>query len=253
MFEDLLRMEPPIKASEVAIVVAHPDDEAVAFCAVLCAYPSAYVVHVTDGAPHDPREWKGEKTAGDYAKLRASEARAALSAIDFCGLHERFDVSDSRALWNAGPIASMLGKRFSALGIRAVFTHAFEGGHPDHDAIACAVRHAASQLDIVILEAPFYRAPEIEKGQSIWQSFVAHPEHVEHVVTLTGDVRAKKIRMLEAYKSQAAACERVSLEHERLRRAPAYDFSRLPPRLSRHYAQAGIHQTTWSYCLEGLC
>ena len=39
-----------------------------------------------------------------------------------------------------------------------VLTHAYEGGHPDHDAVAFAVHRAARRTSAAVVEMPFYHA-----------------------------------------------------------------------------------------------
>ena len=57
----------------------------------------------------------------------------------------------------------------------SILTHAYEGGHPDHDAVAfavaAAVRVAGRAADTTIVEMPFYRA-----GPEGWirQLFLPH-------------------------------------------------------------------------------
>ena len=67
-------------APRVAIVAAHPDDEVVGASALLIRSPDTLVVHVTDGAPRDPRDAgaAGFRTRAAYATARRTEALAAL-------------------------------------------------------------------------------------------------------------------------------------------------------------------------------
>ncbi|HVL70339.1 MAG TPA: PIG-L family deacetylase, partial [Beijerinckiaceae bacterium] len=104
----------------------------------------------------------------------------------------------------------------------AVVTHAYEGGHPDHDAVAFAVHAVARPLGIEIVEAPLYRL-----GADGWdlQSF---PDDDGIAVPLAPEARELKRRMLAAHASQAATLSGFGTERELFRAAPTHDFETLP-------------------------
>lgn len=247
MLDDILqRYGRPIDGARIAIVVAHPDDEAVAFVSVLRRYPDALLVHVTDGSPTDASQWKGMVCREAYAALREREKAAALEAVGHSGPRLMLGITDSKAVWYIRTMVARLTDILKKNQTEIVLTHAFEGGHPDHDAIAYAVYLAAARSTRII-EAPFYRMGD--EG-SIWQSFVPARGISEHVVHLDAATRRIKETMLAAYRSQSEACANVSLESERFRLARPYDWAMLPPRLSRNYMRAGIDQVLWSSLVE---
>lgn len=223
------------------VVVAHPDDEVLGCGALLSRLPDVDVVHVTDGAPRDGDDAArhGFRTARDYAAARWREARAAL---DLAGVpparHHGFGVADQGV---AARLAEVT-RRLVPLVERAdaVLTHAYEGGHPDHDAVAFAVHAAVRRAGGAarpIVEMPFYHA-----GPDGWirQAFLPPPAGAEggrggavdpsevHDVDLTGAERDLKRRMVACHATQGATLSSFSLDRETFRRAAAHDFTRLP-------------------------
>ncbi|MBV9748016.1 MAG: PIG-L family deacetylase, partial [Acetobacteraceae bacterium] len=66
----------------VALVCAHPDDEAIGAGGSLALLPDLVIVHVTDGAPPRLADWErhGFASPAAYASARAAELRMALAA-----------------------------------------------------------------------------------------------------------------------------------------------------------------------------
>src|SRR4051812_6342301 len=71
------------QARRVAVIVAHPDDEAIGAGAVLRGFPDVTIVHVTDGAPLDEgySQRKGFVSREEYAQARRNEVVNALNVI----------------------------------------------------------------------------------------------------------------------------------------------------------------------------
>jgi N-acetylglucosamine malate deacetylase 2 len=66
----------------VLVVAAHPDDETIGASVVLAHPHVATVLHVTDGAPRDPRWWPPSMPdRATYARVRALEAERALQHV----------------------------------------------------------------------------------------------------------------------------------------------------------------------------
>lgn len=222
---------PAASGAGIAIVVAHPDDETLGCGAMLARLDGVSLVVVTDGAPSDladARE-KGFASALAYAEARTHELEqaASLARVD-PRLIVRFEVADQRAAFEMASIAHQLAALFKQRNIGLALTHAYEGGHPDHDGVALAV-HAAAALAslgypaIDIVEMPLYR--EGYDGGMVLQRFVPLARRAETVVRLGPDERRLKRAMAAAYSTQAAIIAPFDLESERFRLAPAYDFS----------------------------
>lgn len=124
-----------------------------------------------------------------------------------------------------------LASRFRAWKPRIVLTHAYEGGHPDHDATAFAV-HAARDL----LHAAGGAAPEVVEmaGYHAGPDGILTgrflPGAVRPVpVPLDPDARARKWRMLEAFATQRETLRQFPVrDAEPLRPAPRTDFTAPP-------------------------
>lgn len=133
-----------IDASRVAIVVAHPDDETIGVGGQLARLDGITIVHVTDGAPRDlgDARARGFASAEAYAAARRRELEAAmaLAGVPATALLT-LDVPDQGAAFVMPGIAARLATLFAEREIELVLTHAYEGGHPDHDAIEIGRAH----------------------------------------------------------------------------------------------------------------
>jgi LmbE family N-acetylglucosaminyl deacetylase len=241
-FLELLRdpRRPSIRVGHVAVVVAHPDDETIGCGAQLERLENVTVVVATDGAPRNlvDAHANGLESAEAYADLRRRELALALA---LGGIPEawqiRFGVPDQEAAFHLVDVTHRLNALFARCQTQVVLTHAYEGGHPDHDAVAFSV-YAAARLrclcgqNIAIIEMPYYA--EGHEGMDV-QKFVAAPGcGPEIALRLNERERVVKRRMIAAHASQQRVLAAFATEMERFRLAPAYDFTR-PPNGGRLY------------------
>ncbi len=215
-------------AEPVAIVVAHADDETLFAGPLLGRADDALLIHVTDSAPRDMTDARrlGFATRADYAAARAMEVDAALVALAARPRRIGHGIADQDAVLCIAAIADRLVGELA--GVAMVATHAYEGGHPDHDAVACAVRLAVDRLDPppALVEFPSYH---LRGDARIWAEFWPDAAHPEHGRALT-PVEATRIEAaLAAHASQAGVFEDWRPRVERWRAAPDHDFTVPPP------------------------
>ncbi len=223
----------PIGAGDVAVIVAHPDDETVGCGAQLHRLEQVTVVVVTDGAPRtggDARS-NGYGNAAAYAAARSQELASAL-ALANVPRHRIVELgfADQSAGHQLVAVARKVNSLITGRNIKVVLTHAFEGGHPDHDATALAV-HAVATLkrrrgqELAVIEMPFYHA---DREGWVTQRFSRYPGPPVLVVHLDRYEQALKREMLAAHATQHDTLAPFDAEFECFRRAPRYDFSSLP-------------------------
>jgi LmbE family N-acetylglucosaminyl deacetylase len=187
---------------------------------------------VTNGAPRDlvDAHAYGFATADDYAAARRAELGAALALAGWAGrdlisLH----IPDQQAAFALSQVAQRLAAIFQERNTEVVLTHAYEGGHPDHDATAfavhAAVRARSAAAPIGIVEIPFYH---LGPHGDVWQSFADADEPGGIELRLSAAERGLKERMSAAHVTQRDTLAPFTAEAERFRPAPAYDFRQLP-------------------------
>jgi LmbE family N-acetylglucosaminyl deacetylase len=226
------------------IVVAHYDDEVIAASTRLNSH--CRILHVTDSGPLNPKYFTraGFHSREAYALHRRQEM---LQAVAVAGVSESqcevLPVPDQEAVRQLPFIVSEISRRLD--GVSAVLTHAYEGGHPDHDACALACQAAVKRGRE---EVPFYHAAH---GTRVAGEFATRGP-AEHVHLLNPEERARKQRMFAAFASQNHVFERFSLDREVWRAAPVYDFL-LPPHPGTLYYETrdlGFTYLQWRECAE---
>lgn len=222
-----------IAAHRIGVVVAHPDDETIGCGAQLRRLQGATVVIVTDGAPRNPAAARehGFASREAYSARRLREFCDAMRHVDPPGHHIlMLRLPDQTAAHRLGDLTGAVSFLFTVRNLRIVLTHAYEGGHPDHDATAFAV-HTAARIacsrgrPVSIVEMPFYRAAD---GCWLRQAAAPSPAVSSIDVHLTEEEQALKRRMVRAYLTQRETLAAFDTATEHFRPAPAYDFTALP-------------------------
>lgn len=244
------------EASHLLIAVAHPDDETLGAGILLSRNPDVRVIHATDGAPRDPafaaRGFSG--TLEEYAAVRQRELEAALALAGIGPERLRcLGARDQGVVLEIPRLTRELAAAFLEIAPEIVLTHAYEGGHPDHDAVALAV-HAAADL----LRGEGARPPEIwemalyhaEPGENrerrmVVSELLPRPGVEETRIVLTEEERELKRRMIGCFETQRETL-RAFLPplDERFRPAPRYDFTK-PPHEGR------LQYEIWGFGMTG--
>jgi LmbE family N-acetylglucosaminyl deacetylase len=233
-------MEPE---STVIVVAAHPDDEVIGLGSRFRQFGSRLrIVHVTDGSPHNLADAHnvGLSNREDYAAIRFEEslcaaAHGGVARSQFL----RIGLVDQEAVHDLPHLARMLLTIFTDEHPSLVYTHPYEGGHPDHDATAFAV-HAAARL----LET----APEIWEFTSyhagpqgmVTGCFLPDPDREVISHDLSRRQRAIKQAMFDCFRTQQHILSYFDPGLERFRLAPDYDFT-APP----HSGQLNYERFDW--------
>lgn len=229
----------------VCVVAAHPDDETVGASALLGSAHDVTVVHVTTGAPVDSRWWPaGISDRRRYAQLRASEADHALAIAGVPRV--ALDFTDQETLHALPELVAALDAVCARLEPDLVVTHAYEGGHPDHDSVAfAAAMIARTRPRVCVLEMALYHGAHrtLRAGE-----LLGLPAGTRYL--LDPAQRERRTRMLDTYISQRAVLLPFApVAHECLRVAPAYDFARPPHAGALLYEQWGMASgLEWRAC-----
>jgi LmbE family N-acetylglucosaminyl deacetylase len=233
----------------LAIITAHPDDEIIGVGAQLRHWPQAHVVFVTNGVPLNSTDAQeaGFLTPQNFALARQRESISALAlaGVRLNQIHE-LEFPFQGTTQNLLALTGALLEKILEIQPEFVITHPYEGGHPDHDATAFAT-HTACDL----LRSENGGAPKIIEmtsyhnrgGMMMRGDFL--PRLNCEVVTreLTEDDRNFKRRLIACFKTEQNALQSFSIETERFRLAPTYDFTQAPHDGPLYYELSGQDMT----------
>ena len=220
----------------ILIAVAHADDETLGCFSVLLSSPESEVriLHATNSAPLDPRYAlkAGFTSVAEYEAARRAEMFDALATAGLdAGCWTHLAIPDQGAPGNAAAI------REAVVRMQAdrIFTHAYEGGHPDHDAVAFALRGLPN-----LWEFPLYHA----SADGVFEASTFIEGEAEVTVDLSLEHQQAKRRMLDCFRSQQQVIERFPIHRELFRPMRDYDFSK-PPHAGPLYYEIRQHGWTW--------
>ncbi len=210
-------------------LVAHPDDEVIAFGALLQQLKDAVVVFATDGAPRDPGFWERYGSREAYAEIRRQEACDALSIV---GAHPAFlweriegGVADQELFQRLPPAIRAFEHIVTETRPDFLLTLAYEGGHPDHDAACFIASEVGKRMKVPVWESPLYCRHR--DGSSATQTF-PQKSGKEFELIVEGAALEKKLQMFHTYKSQGLVLDGFRPEIEQYRPVMEYDFTRRP-------------------------
>lgn len=220
-----------LKAANILVVAAHPDDEVIGAGVLLRDAKRATVVVVSNGALEDTSYSRfGRNRARDVARARSLEIANAFKHLNRPVLE--FGIPDQRIIYRVPEVSLRIQDTIEADNYDYVVTHAYEGGHPDHDATALAV-HCACQL---IQERSGASPPIIEmtsywlEGEATVYDRFRYVNGAGEVLTFSlseGDKLFKR-SLFKCYPTQERILRRFPIEVERFRVAPVYNFLEAP-------------------------
>ena len=140
---------------------------------------------------------------------------------------------DQRASYGLPALAHRLKDLLKYFRPAIILTHAYEGGHPDHDATCFGVHAAAALLSDngaspapLIVEFATYHAER--GGMAVGRFLPDFPERSVSNLDLSPAHRRKKEAMIACFVSQQRLLSSFPSEREVFRTAPEYDFQKPP-------------------------
>jgi N-acetylglucosamine malate deacetylase 2 len=204
------------------VLVAHQDDEAIGCGILLQRAEQPVVIFATDGAPADQYFWGKYGSPERLAEIRRAEAAHAMSEVEVAR-YEILSIRDQRLFEHLPEALECIIAIARDHCCGSIVTHAYEGGHPDHDACSYLAFLVGEQLNLTVWEMPLYHrahgAPERQRFISGDADVVLMPTDAEY---------DRKRRMATAYASQGEVIRAFPERNEIFRRQSRYEYSRPP-------------------------
>src|SRR5579864_495191 len=190
---------PATLPSRALILVAHPDDESIGCGILLQRMREPTVVFATDGAPRAQEFWKGHESRQAYAESRKREALQALELAgveqaEFLGDYGPEIFVDQELFQHLSEALDVLMRLGQIARPRVLLTHAYEGGHPDHDCCSFLAHALGRRFGIPVWEMPFYYSMQEPKGVQRFLTATA-----ESAIEANDDELGRKSQMVASY------------------------------------------------------
>jgi len=226
------------------VLAAHPDDEVVACGALMQRMQRATVVFATDGAPRPEGFWKKYGSREAYAEVRRQEARRALRMAGatpvFLSSLVPGGIADQELFRTLPAAISALEQVIVQAKPQCILTLAYEGGHPDHDAVCFMASVARTRARLPVWESPLYHRNA--EGANVMQAFPYLTGAELELCSECGQLE-KKIAMFHTYESQGLVLESFRPDYETYRPLAEYDFTRPPLPWKLNYEWWGWNMT----------
>jgi N-acetylglucosamine malate deacetylase 2 len=230
LLQDLITPDKILRA-RICIIVAHPDDEVIAAGGQLHRWRNVSFIHITNGSPAalDDARNAGCTTREEYAELRRAEFHRVLNHFKIPTTRAvALNFNDQETAFHLDELTDRLSTAIKALSPDIIITHAYEGGHPDHDATCFAVH----QLNFAPVTefAGYHNASDwLVAGEFL-------PAYTDTVARdLTPAEQRQKEMLFNFYKSQRNTLALFKTNLESFRIAPRYDFTEPPHRGKVYY------------------
>ena len=211
------------------MLVAHPDDEVIAFGALMQRMKKAIVVFATDGAPHDRRFWGDCDSRETYAEIRRQEAWQALGIVGarpiFLADHVPGGIADQELFCRLPEAIQAMETLLEEIAPDCLLTLTYEGGHPDHDSCCFMACQLGRRQRLPVWESPLYHRSA--DGSAAVQMFPRRNGQ-ELELKVDGGPFQKKVEMFHTYKSQKLVLDGFRPEIEQFRPVIDHDFTRPP-------------------------
>ena len=212
-----------------------------------------HCVYATNGAPADGADARnaGFTSSDAYASARAAEADAAMAiaGVSRDRIH-RLNFVDQSLMLRLHDLAAGLETILHELRPEVVLTHAYEGGHPDHDALSLVVSTLASnQTDA----AQFSRLEFAGYAQGpnetlVTNAFTDAGASTARRIRVSRLDRERKRAMLACFRTQRHVLRAFDCSQESLRQAPRYDYLAPPNGGLVWYDRLGWSITSRDWC-----
>lgn len=233
------------------VLVAHPDDECIAFGALLQRIQEPLVVFATNGSPADPYFWQRYGSREAYAELRRHEALKSMEAAGVKDVVFLADMPGGEALVdqelfrNLRAAYELLADIAARRMTTAILTMAYEGGHPDHDSCSLLAAQLSHLASLPCWEAPLYHRNA--DGSGVFQDFIGPAEELIDVRPTDFELERKR-EMCRAYSSQGDFLQRFDVSREVVRPQIKYDYTHPP-----HDGKTNYEVWQWSMTAKDVC
>jgi LmbE family N-acetylglucosaminyl deacetylase len=236
----------------ILFIAAHPDDEILGAGTLLTLIKEPSFLHTTNGAPEDKVDSinAGYYNLEDYSEARRAEFREALiKGSIFPHSCYYLQIPDQGSIYRLEELIYGIAAVLNEINPDIVFTHPYEGGHPDHDTTAFAVHYILKYFQKRNLFTPLlyeFTSYFNNEGQMTAGEFI--PGSYE-LSTLVLNERQRKLKeiMLRQFQTQQSSIDSFPLIKESYRKAPEYNFL-LPPHIGKLYYEhfnLGVKPEVW--------
>ena len=215
------------------IIVAHPDDESIGLGVYLQRCATASLLFLTSGESGGSHNQFMSKGMSRY--FREDEAKAVNDLLPHVKLVGFERLPDTYLYKYMGDAAKRILESMTGELPHSIVTHAFEGGHPDHDCCSFIGNRLGRKLGIPVWEFPEYTA----RPPGLIQSFYDGNHHSPVAVIRPTLAEAKlKSQMFGLHNSQKGVLAMFDAgAHELLRVQPDRDYYH--PRWLKYFSNPG--------------